>query len=85
MIGVTGHEAGTHATHLAPGTVHLEFRAARERQHQLVVVVRVFVGLIIEAKQTGVEHGGVPEVSGHSTGGRVLFTAAAKGAGDDSY
>lgn len=40
-----------------------------------MVVVRVFVGLVIEAKQTCVEHGGVPEVSGHSTEGRCFFTA----------
>ncbi len=56
MIGVAGHQAGTHPADLATGTVHLKFGAARQRQHQLVVVVGVLVNLVIQAKQTGIEH-----------------------------
>jgi len=57
MLGIAWHQAGAHAAHLTATTVHLEFRTASQRQHQLMVVVSVFMGLVVETEQASFKHG----------------------------
>lgn len=57
MLGVARHQAGTHAADLATTAIDFEFRAPRQRQHQLVVVVGMFVRLVVQAGKAGSEHG----------------------------
>ena len=56
VIGIAGHQTGTHATHLAATAVDFELRTTGQRQHQLVVIVGVFMGLVIQAQQARFEH-----------------------------
>ena len=58
MIGIPRHQAGAHPAHLPARAVDLEFRTTGQRHHQLVIVVGVLVSLVIQAKQTGIEHVG---------------------------
>ncbi|MNT78862.1 hypothetical protein D3C72_2181390 [compost metagenome] len=57
MPGIARHQAGAHPADLAATAIHLEFGAAGKGQHQLVMVVGVVVGLVIQAQEAGVEHG----------------------------
>ncbi|MNT29842.1 hypothetical protein D3C72_1656040 [compost metagenome] len=56
VIGIARHQAGAHAAYLATPAVDLELRTTGQRQHQLVVIVGVFVGLVIQAQQARFEH-----------------------------
>ncbi|MCY1545031.1 hypothetical protein D9M68_809490 [compost metagenome] len=56
VICIPWHQAGAHAAHLAATSIDLELRTPSQRQHQLMVVVGVFVGLIVQTDQTGFEH-----------------------------
>ena len=58
VVGIARHQTGAHPADFATGAIDLEFRAPRKRHHQLVIVVGVLVSLVIQAKQTGVEHDG---------------------------
>ncbi|GAC1030721.1 hypothetical protein thsps21_15480 [Pseudomonas sp. No.21] len=53
MFGIPRHQAGAHAADLAAPAVHLEFGAASQGHHQLVMTVCVGVGLFIEAQKAG--------------------------------
>lgn len=53
---IAGNQAGTHAAHLATASADLEFRTADQRHHQLVVIVSMHMGLVIQANQTGLKH-----------------------------
>jgi hypothetical protein len=55
--GITRHQAGAHAADLAATAIHLELGAAGQGQHQLVMIVGVLVGLVVQAQEAGFEHG----------------------------
>lgn len=57
VTGIARHQAGAHLADLAAASTHFELGTPGQRQHQLVVVVGMFVGLIIQAQQAGVVHG----------------------------
>ncbi|EXF42741.1 hypothetical protein BAY1663_04849 [Pseudomonas sp. BAY1663] len=67
MVGITRHQAGAHPADLATGARHFELRAPGQRHHQLVIIVGVLVGLVIQAEQTGIEHDGtLPKPGPHA-------------------
>ena len=57
VTGIARHQAGAHLADLATTAPHFELGTPGQRQHQLVVVVGMFVGLVIQAQQAGVVHG----------------------------
>jgi hypothetical protein len=57
--GISRHQAGTHPADLATAAVHLELGATGKGHHQLVVVVGVVMGLIVQAQEAGFEHGAI--------------------------
>jgi hypothetical protein len=48
VISVSRHKTGTHTAYLATTAIDLKLSAPSQRKHQLVMVVGVFMGLIIE-------------------------------------
>jgi len=60
VLGITGHQAGAHPAYFAATAVDLELGASGQRQHQLMVIVRVFMGLVVQAQQAGIEHARKP-------------------------
>ncbi|GLZ87794.1 hypothetical protein Pres01_38450 [Metapseudomonas resinovorans] len=56
--GIPRHQARTHPANLAATAIHLELGAAGKGHHQLVMVVGVVMGLIVQAQETSFEHGG---------------------------
>jgi len=65
MVRIARHHASAHAADFAPRAVDFELGATGHRHHQLVIVVSVLVGLVIQANQSGVEHGKAPRASRH--------------------
>ncbi|MNG26912.1 hypothetical protein D3C84_1119610 [compost metagenome] len=57
MPGISRHQARTHPADLAAPAVHLELGTAGKGHHQLMMVMGVVLGLIVQAQEAGFEHG----------------------------
>ncbi|BAN49985.1 hypothetical protein PCA10_42530 [Metapseudomonas resinovorans NBRC 106553] len=57
VAGIPRHQAGAHPAHFSATAIHLELGTAGKGQHQLVVIVGMVMGLMVQAQETGFEHG----------------------------
>ena len=56
MSRIARHQTGTHAANFPATATDLEFGAADQGHHQLMMIMGMFMGLFIQANHTGLQH-----------------------------
>ena len=61
MLGIAGHQTGAHPADFATAAIDLKLGTPGQGQNQLVIVMSVFMGLVVQTQQAGIEHRRIPD------------------------